>query len=90
MDQPVVIVIFALLAVVIVLPFVGRILKRKARRAGIERAENKKSRHAADDGLGATLTLAADEQTATSIVAPILEAAKRVRRQDDGTWAQTH
>jgi hypothetical protein len=94
MDQPVVILIYVLLALVIVLPIVGRILKRKARRAGAEhaaaKAAAKKGQQASGDGLGATLTLATDDSTARAIVGPIIEAGKRVRRLDDGTWAQTH
>ncbi|MGB4134987.1 MAG: hypothetical protein WA971_00375, partial [Microbacterium sp.] len=90
MDQPQVILIFVLLALVIVLPIVGRILKKKARAAGAQRGEARKDRQAADDGLGATLTLAADVDATRAIVDPILSAAKRVRAQEDGTWAQTH
>jgi len=89
MDQPVVILIYVLLALVIVLPIVGRILKRKARRAGAEhaaaKAAAKKGQQASGDGLGATLTLATDDSTARAIVGPIIEAGKRVRRLDDGT-----
>ncbi|MGY1551772.1 hypothetical protein ACW5CM_08300 [Microbacterium sp. A588] len=88
MDQA--ILIYLLLAIVIVLPVVGLILKRKARRAGAQRWEAKKDRQAGDDGLGATITFAADEATVRVFAAPLIEGTKRVRTQDDGTWAQTH
>lgn len=82
--------IYILLALVIVLPFVGVFLKRRARAAGAQRWEQKKDRNAADDGLGATLVLSTERATAEALIAPILESRKRVRRQEDGSWAHTH
>ncbi|BDZ38061.1 hypothetical protein [Microbacterium suwonense] len=90
MDQPIVILLYALLVVIVVLYFVGRVLKKKARNAGNRRAEANKARQAADEGLGATVTVHADVDTVRELVAPIFESTKRVRRVSDGTWAHTH
>lgn len=88
MDQAM--LIYILLAFVVIVPIVGVFLRRKARRAGADRVDAKKGRQAGDDGLGATLTFAADEATVRPFVDEILTAAKRVKPQQGGTWAQTH
>lgn len=88
MDQA--IIIYLLLAFIVIAPIIGVLLRRRARAAGTQRAENKKGRQAAGGGLGETLTLATDRVTAESIVGAIFAAWKRVRRLEDGSWAQTH
>jgi hypothetical protein len=82
--------IYLLIGLVIVLLIARPFLKRWARQKGAQRWDDKQTRIGGEGGLGDTLVLSTDLATATALVGPILEAAKRVKRVDETSWAQTH